>query len=150
MGITGSLVAVARQLEVKFSTSPAPPLQRATKIEFQPPAPAKSLQRAYNDHRGILMPLVTIKPRNSDHDFDNPFSKLPLILEGVIFICVAIFATARHDPSRAMAWLSIGAGMMLYGVTDILLRRTRWRIPALLGALAFWFGSVFLALNVGI
>jgi len=98
----------------------------------------------------ILIPLVTIKSRNFHHDFDNPFSKLPLILGGVIFIFVAIFAAARHDPSRAMAWLSIGGGMVLYGVTDIFLRRTPWRIPALLGALAFWFGSVFLALNVGI
>jgi hypothetical protein len=40
--------------------------------------------------------------------------------------------------------------MILYGVTDIALRRSPLRVPALLVALALWFGGVYWALNIAL
>jgi hypothetical protein len=95
------------------------------------------------------MPVITQPaekhPRN---EFDNPFSKVPLILGGIFFLLAGIIHPGRQDLSRSAAWLAIGAGMILYGVTDISLRRSPLRVPALLVALALWFGGVYWALNI--
>ena len=98
------------------------------------------------------MPVVTIKSNRSDaarrNEFDNPFSKLPLIIGGIIFLMAALFDAGHKDTARAAAWLAIGAGMIIYGVTDILLRRSHWRFAALFVALALWFGGVSWALSL--
>lgn len=97
------------------------------------------------------MPVVTREAkRQSRNEFDNPFSKLPLILGGLIFLLAAIILPGHRDLSRSATWLAIGAGMILYGVTDISLRRSPLRVPALLVALALWFGGVYWALNIAL
>ena len=97
------------------------------------------------------MPVITReeqKPRGNE--FDNPFSKIPLILGGLLFLLAGMVLPGRHDLPRSAAWLAIGTGMILYGVTDISLRRSPLRGPALFLALALWFGGVYWALNVAI
>lgn len=76
-------------------------------------------------------------------EFAGPHQIFPLILGGVIFLIAGLFVLAKHDPGRASAWLTIGAGMVLYGVTDVVLLGSRWRIPGLLLMLAIWFFGVY-------
>jgi len=100
---------------------------------------------------GVSVPLIT-RPaeRHRRNEFDNPFSKVPLILGGLLFLLAGIILPGHRDLARSAAWLAIGAGMILYGVTDISLRRSPLRVPALLVALALWFGGVYWALNIAL
>src|ERR1700756_3439895 len=100
---------------------------------------------------GVRMPVVIREVKSqSRKEFDNPFSKVPLILGGLIFLLAAIILPGHRDSSRSATWLAIGAGMILYGVTDISVRRSPLRVPALLVALALWFGGVYWALNIAL
>jgi uncharacterized membrane protein HdeD (DUF308 family) len=69
-------------------------------------------------------------------------SKWPLIVGGLLFLVVGCVSLMRsHDLSRAASPFAIGIGTILYGITEIRLRRTQWRVPPLILALVFWFGG---------
>jgi hypothetical protein len=79
-----------------------------------------------------------------------PSRKYPSFSEGSFFCFAAIILPVHRDLSRAAPWLAIGAGMILYGVTDISLRRSPLRVLALLVALALWLSGVYWALNIAL
>lgn len=71
-------------------------------------------------------------------------SKWPLIFGGLLFLVVGCISLMRsNDLSRAASPFAIGIGTVLYGITEIRLRQTQWRVPLLIVALVFWFGGAY-------
>jgi len=86
--------------------------------------------------------------RTQQNELGHPSEKFPLILGGLLFLVAGLFVIGKNDFGRASAWLAIGAGMILYALIEITFRRSRYRVPALLGALAVWFMAVYWALSI--
>ena len=81
------------------------------------------------------------------HQYGNPYSNFPLILGGGFFLFAGLVVIGKHDMGRALAWLTIGAGMIVYAVTDCIFHESRWRLHGLFLVLALWFAAVYWALE---
>ena len=74
---------------------------------------------------------------------EHPYQQFVLPLGGVLFLVAALIGEVRHHPSRALAALSTGTGMILFGIASVQFRDSRWRAPALLIAGALWVGGIY-------
>ena len=64
--------------------------------------------------------------KNVPQEYLSPSSKWPLLVGGIgLLFAAAIVQTRTHDLSRAFAWIAIGSGMILYGITEMRLRQSR-------------------------
>lgn len=72
---------------------------------------------------------------------DHHYLQIFLPTGAVLFLLAALMAGIRHNLSRGGTFMSMGLGMMLYGLADVKLRDSRWRGPVLLLAFALWMGG---------
>lgn len=74
----------------------------------------------------------------------NPSSHWFTIGAGILFVLAgAVIEIRSQDLSRALPYVAIGLGMILFGVSHVRLRASRWRWPAFVAELALWFGGVY-------
>jgi hypothetical protein len=74
----------------------------------------------------------------------NPSSHWFTIGAGILFILAgAIVEIRTQDLSRALSFIAIGLGMILFSISHTRLRASHWRWPALIAELALWFGGVY-------
>jgi hypothetical protein len=78
----------------------------------------------------------------------NPSSRWFTVAAGILFaLAGAIVEIRTQDLSRALSFIAIGLGMTLFGITQMKLRASRWRWPALLAEVALWFGGLYWLLH---
>ena len=74
----------------------------------------------------------------------NPSSHWFTIGAGILFVLAgAVIEIRSQELSRALPYVAIGLGMILFGVSHVRLRASGWRWPAFLAELALWFGGVY-------
>jgi hypothetical protein len=81
-------------------------------------------------------------------EYLSPSSKWPLIIGGIGFLfAAAIVETRTHDLPHAAAWIAIGSGMILYGITEMRLRQSRLHWILALASLALWLSGAYWAVH---
>jgi hypothetical protein len=84
--------------------------------------------------------------KNLRRELLSPWSKWPLILGGIgFFFAAGIVEMRTGDLSHAAALYAIGSGTMLYGITEMRLRQSRWYWVLALTSVVLWFGGAFWA-----
>ena len=74
----------------------------------------------------------------------NPSSHFFTICGGFLFVVVgAVVEIRTHDFSRALPYIAIGLGMVLFAITHDKLRASPLRWIALLAEIALWVGGVY-------
>jgi hypothetical protein len=82
--------------------------------------------------------------KNLRREYLSPSSKWPLLVGGLGFLfAAAIVETRTHDLSRAVAWVAIGCGMILYGIAEMRLQHSRLHWLLALASLVLWFGGAY-------
>ncbi len=80
--------------------------------------------------------------------FENPFLRWPLIVSGIIMLFVGVdIWELKGEPMRGIAYVLMGSGMGLYGVTLIFIRQSSWKWTALAIGLTSWFGGLFMLIR---
>lgn len=74
----------------------------------------------------------------------NPTSHWFTIVAGVLFLLAgAVIEIRSRELPRALSYAAIGLGMILFGVSHVKLRYSRWRWAAFLAEIALWFGGIY-------
>jgi hypothetical protein len=74
----------------------------------------------------------------------NPSSHFFTICGGFLFVVVgAVVEIRTHDFSRALPYIAIGLGMVIFGITQDKLRNSPLRQIVLLAELVLWFGGIY-------
>jgi|HubBroStandDraft_5_1064220.scaffolds.fasta_scaffold371064_2 hypothetical protein len=86
--------------------------------------------------------------RYQRHQNENPSSKWPLIVAGIVILLAgAIVQLRNQDEARVAALVIEGFGMIAYGVTEMKFRGSKLYVPSVVLSLALWFGGVYLILR---
>ena len=78
-------------------------------------------------------------------EHQNPPSHWFMIAGGILFLFAGAIVEIRiQDLARALPYAAIGLGMILFSISQVRLRASRWRWSALLAEIAMWVGGVYL------
>ena len=74
----------------------------------------------------------------------NPSSHWFTIVAGILFVLAgAVIEIRSRELSQALPYAAIGLGMILFGVSHVKLRYSRWRWIAFLAEFALWIGGTY-------
>jgi hypothetical protein len=86
--------------------------------------------------------------KNLRREYLSPSSKWSILVAGLGFLfAAAIIETRTHDLSRAAAWIAIGCGMILNGITEMRFQHSRLHWLMALASLVLWLGGAYWAVH---
>ncbi|MFC5861541.1 hypothetical protein ACFPT7_04505 [Acidicapsa dinghuensis] len=77
-------------------------------------------------------------------EYENPTSHRFTVAGGILFLLAGIAVEIwTHDLTRALSLAAIGLGMVLYGISNVRLRESRWYWLPFATGIVLWFTAIY-------